>query len=170
MRYPLFVGIARADAGDGLVDLFIGVPDGAEQGANAPRRALALAAPVADQDAIQRVGQGRRVAGLVLDPVEVALPGLVGGVQALGHDALEPSVDLLIEKDVYSFGIVSDDALGDLKVLAFAPYDLFEPAAALGEGQFDHVVAVVEQVEGVDVERNLLSCRLDAVAAAAVRW
>ena len=74
---------------------------------------------------------------------------------------------LLVEEDVNCFWIIGDDALGNLKVLAFSPYDLFEPTAALGEGKFDHVIAVIEQVEGVNVERNLFRRRLDAVTATA---
>src|SRR5215510_6184109 len=182
---PILFAQSAAHFADGFEAVRLFIVDGGQQGADAQPRAHPAPPQIADYRHVNRVAQLPSVGAFELDPVEVSRPGLVARVEALGDDAFQPALDLLVEEFLKLGGVFGYYAVHQSDGQADAPgrfggFGRFDPGGLFDEFLqggaprsillIDVILSVgVEQVEGHKNKRELARHLFDLIFALKLR-
>src|SRR5262245_16686947 len=183
--HPILFAQSAAHFADGFEAIRLFIVDGGQQGPDAQPRPHPAPPQVADYRHVNRVAQLASVGAFELDPVEVSRPGLVARVEALGDDAFQPALYLIV-KEFLKLGCVfgyyavhQSDGQADAPG-RFGGFGRFGLGGLLEESLegcaprsillIDVILSVgVEQVEGYKDKRELARHLFDLIFALALR-
>src|SRR5262245_16105974 len=178
---PILFAQAAAYFADAFEAVRLLIVDGGQQCPDAQPRPHPSPPQVADYRHVNRVAQLATVGAFELDPVEVSRPGLVARVEALGDDAFQPALYLLVKEFLKLGGVFGyyalDKADAPGRFGGFGRFGLGELLDESLEGcaprsilLIDVVLSVgIEQVEGYKDKRELARHLFDLIYAFALR-